>query len=284
MSRQIKVRVKARDETGSPSVEDLLDQVRDYFEILTDVEAAVAEDGTNAIVWRVVSATSNTPIEFTLEAFPSIYGVNIDRRVDATVRQTALGLKMLEVSDERPSYFSDETVKRAKRMFERVTNGLDETRLDHGEGLPKIDLTPTIARAATRNTQTILTPPDKPYDEQGSVEGTVRTIGRDGFGRLVVTIRVRLTGEDAKCILAGEAMEELGEHRIKEITASKRIRVYGTLSYKSPGRLSQVKGTRVRFMRSRSELPDLDEILDSDFTGGLPSEEYLRRLRDGELS
>ena len=31
------------------------------------------------------------------------------------------------------------------------------------------------------------------------------------------------------------------------------------------------------------ELPSVDDILDEDFTGGLRTEEYLERLRNGQL-
>ncbi|KYK48147.1 hypothetical protein A1D31_00020 [Bradyrhizobium liaoningense] len=276
--------MKARGETGSPTVEDLLEQVRDYFTVLNQVEVALAEDGTNAIEWRIVSATTNSPIELVAEGYSREFGVNIDRRVDATVRHAAIGMYMLETSMERPSYFSDETIKRVQRIFERVTNGLEETKIDHGADLPVIDLKPTIARTAVQNAKAVLAPPEKPYTEQGSVEGVFRTIGRDGFGRLVLWLRVRLTGEDIKCVLTGSAEEDMGEHRIREITAKKRLRVYGTLYYKGRGKLDKVDGVKVRFMRARSELPDLNDILDTDFTNGLTSEEYLRQLRDGELS
>jgi hypothetical protein len=191
---------------------------------------------------------------------------------------------MLERGTERPSYFGDETIKLVQRIFERVTNGLDETKIDHGPDLPKIDLTPALARTAAQNARAVLTPPEKPYKEQGSVEGVIRTIGRDGFGRLVLWIHVRLTGADVKCVLTGDAEAEMGDYRIRDITANKRIRVYGTLQYKGRGALNQVEGVKVRFMRSKSELPELDDILDPDFTNGLRSEEYLRQLRDGELS
>jgi hypothetical protein len=36
-------------------------------------------------------------------------------------------------------------------------------------------------------------------------------------------------------------------------------------------------------MRARSELPQIDDILDPDFTDGIESVEYVRRLRDGTL-
>jgi hypothetical protein len=232
----------------------------------------------------VVSATANSPIKLVAESFSHEYGVNIDRRVDATVTHVAVGLRMLERGIERPSYFNDDTLKRAERIFERVTNGLDETKIDHGPGLPTIDLNPFVARIAASNTRAVLTPSDKPYTEQGSAEGIVRTIGRDSYGRLIMFLRIRLTGDEVKCVLTGEAENEMGEYKIREITASKRVRAYGSLQYKGRGRLNQITATKLRFMRSRSELPDLNDILDPDFTNGLQSEEYLRRLRDGELS
>jgi len=49
MSKTIKLSIKARGESDAPRVDDFLDQVRDYFEILDGVEQAIAEDGANAI-------------------------------------------------------------------------------------------------------------------------------------------------------------------------------------------------------------------------------------------
>jgi hypothetical protein len=59
--------------------------------------------------------------------------------------------------------------------------------------------------------------------------------------------------------------------------------VYGTLYYKGLGILKEVDAVRIRFMPKNDELPTVGDILDKDFTGGLTSEEYLARLRDGEL-
>ena len=48
--RVVRIRIRGHGaETDAPSVEDLLDQVRDYVEILKGVEAAIAADGENAI-------------------------------------------------------------------------------------------------------------------------------------------------------------------------------------------------------------------------------------------
>ncbi len=284
MSTRITLRIRARGEVDSPTVEDLLDQLRDYFDILKGVEEALAEDGTSAINWRIVNATTNTPIQFTAEASAKTFAVDITRRAELTTRYTANGLQLLKVRGERPPYFNDKVMLRAGRFFERVTNGLDETKIAYAGNFPDLDITPSVARTAAANVRAALTPPDQPYKEIGSVEGTPRTIGRDGFGRLVMWLGERLTGEEVKCILTGEAEAEMGEHQIKEVWQRRRLRVFGTLHYKGRGKLSQVDGAQIKFFRDRPDLPDVEDILDENFTGGLPSEEYLKRLRDGELS
>lgn len=279
--RTIKLSIRAVGVSEAPTVVDLLEQVRDFFEILNGVEEAVAEDGSIALEWRIVGATTNSPITMEAQAFARHYGTNVDRRADVVVRSTAIGLNQLREKKERPAYFTDAVLRRAERLFERVTNGLSETAADYGTDLPTLSVTPVIARAAAANTKGILAPPERPYKEIGSIEGTARAIERDGFGRVILRIRERLTGEDLKCIVRGEAEEILGRHQIRDIWRNRRVRVHGTMHYRGLGRLNQVEAGTLTFLRDRSDLPDIDDITDVDFTGGMRSEDYLERLRDG---
>jgi hypothetical protein len=282
MSKTIKLSIAARGESDSPRVDDFLDQVRDYFEILNGVEEAIAEDGTNAIEWRIVGASTNSPIALEAQAYPTVFAVNIDRRVELVTRQTALGMQQLRLGRERPPYFTDKVLARAEKFFERVTNGLETTVVDFGDDLPKLEVTPRVASEAVANVRSVLTPPDKPYTELGSVEGTARSIERDGRGRLIFYIHSRLTGEEVKCFVSGEAAEVLGEHQIRDVWRGRRVQVYGKLHFRGLGKLQQVEAIRIRFLRDRSDLPGVDDILDPDFTGGLRSEDYLARQRDGD--
>ena len=284
MARKIKLSVKARGETDSPRVDDFLEQVRNYFEILDGVEQAITEDGTNEIEWRIIAATTNSPIALEAEAFPVHYAVNVDRRAELVVRETALGLQAIHKRGERPPHFTDKVLKHVHELFERVTNGLDSTIIDFGPDLPRLELTPPDARVGTANVNTILSPTDRPYKELGAIEGIAKSTDRDGRGRLLFWIHVRLTGDDVKCFVSGEAERELGEHQIREVWRARRVMVYGTLHYKGLGKLNYIDAIRVKFLRDRSELPTIEEIIDPDFTGGIRSEDYLARLRDGEQS
>lgn len=284
MARTIKLSIKARGESDSPTVDDLLEQVRDYFDILRGVEEAIAEDGTQAIEWRIVNASANSPISLEAQPFAKAFAVSISERAELVTRQTAYGLRQLQTRHERPTYFSNRVLLRAERLFERVTNGLQQTTVDYGADLPHMDLTPALARAAIANTRTVLRPDSKPYKEQGSVEGTAQSTERDGYGRPILHIRQRLTGESVKCVVSGPALAELEAHRIGDILKGRRVQVYGLLHYRALGILQQVDTISLRFLRDRSELPTADDIADENFTGGLSSEEYLARLRDGRLS
>jgi hypothetical protein len=183
MARTIKVIIRARGVTDAPTVEDLLDQLRDYFSILEGVELALAEDNRQAIDWRITGASKASPLIIEAAPFPKDFAVNVERRSEIVLGKAALGLAALTTGIERPSFFTARVLERAEKMFERVLNGLDETIIDHGPGLPALDITPAVARAAAANVRRILAPKAKPYDELGSIEGNVQRIERDGSWR-----------------------------------------------------------------------------------------------------
>ena len=284
MGRIIKIKIEGRgDGTDAPVAEDLLDQIRDYLEILRGVEEAIAEDGQNQIVWRIVNATRSSPIQFELEAYARHYGTDVTRRVTAVAQRTAEGLALLQARPERPPYFSDDALKRAERVYERVTNGLSLSNIDFGPGIGQVVATAAVARSAAKNAELALKPVDKPYSELGSIEGLARGVDVDGHGRRLLNIRHRLTGENVKCILRGNALNVVERHMVKDVFQGFRVTVSGTIRYRSLGHIFQVEATDILFA-PREGLPGVDDILDESFTGGLRSEDYLERLRDGRLS
>jgi hypothetical protein len=284
MGRVVKLRMSGHGpDTDAPSVKDVLDQVRDYLELLLGVEEAVAGGSQTAVVWRIIHASQSSPLAFDLEAFPVEYAVNIDHRVAVVLSEVAAGLNSLQTKAERPRYFTNKALGQALGLFRRVTNGLSLSDADFGTGLPPIRLTPNTARIAAENVQHILTPVGRPYKEVGSVEGYFRGVETDGFGRKIVVVKDRVTGHEVKCIVATTALPAIATHEIGEVWNNRRVQVFGRLHYKGPGKLDYIDANGVRFFRDRSELPQPEDIVDPEFTGGLRSEEYMERLRDGSL-
>lgn len=285
MPRKIKLVISGRGaETDAPAVEDVLDQLRDYHDILKGVEEALAEDGKRAIDWRIVNASRNSPLTFEFEAFSHDFAVNIDRRAESVASATAAGMYALQTQSERPPYFNDEVLRKTECFFERLTNGIDRAVVDYGGDLPALSPTRQIAGTATKNIETILAPESKPYVENGSVEVFVLGVGIDGRGKRLLSVRSRLAGDEFRCVVSDEAAKEIQTRQIGEVWRNLRAELTGKIYYKSLGRISRVEAQSIRFFRRNAELPDIGDIQDESFTGGRRSEDFLERVRRGELS
>ena len=221
MSKVITFQVAGRGEdSDAPTVEDLVDQLRDYFDLLGIVEGTVAVDGGTAIEWRIVEAHTNSPISFKAQAFARQFAVNVDARVAAVVEHTTGGLRQLQTGSDRPPFFTDQALQKAEKIFQRVTNGLAFTLIDAGDDAMPIDLKPSVARVAARNARSILEPSGQPYREIGSVEGYFQSVSWDGYGRRVLQLKHRLTGDDVKCFVKGEAERDIGHREIGDVLAT----------------------------------------------------------------
>ncbi len=285
MGRVVTVRISGHNvETDAPTAEDLLEQTRDYLEILRGVEEAIAEDGQRAIDWRVVNASRASPVALQLEAFPHQYAVNVDVRVSAVMANTAAGLLQLQQGPERPNFFSDRVLAKAERVFERVTNGLSFSEIDFGPDLPASIVTPVIARSAAKNARLAQTPVERAYKELGATEGYFHSVERDGYGRSLLWIRHRMSGSQVKCILSGAALRLVAQQEISEVFRGRRLLITGTIHFKAAGAIAQIEATDVSFFPPKSDLPGLNDIIDERFTGGLSTAEFLERMRNGESS
>lgn len=282
MSKTITLSISASSpESDAPTVKDFLDQVRDYFELMSAVEQTIADEDVSAIEWRIIDASKNSPLRIAVQAFSRQHAVNVDRRAALVLEHAACGLRTLQREAVRPTGFNDQALDRANRIFERVTNGLGLTTFDFGDTEPII-FTPSVARSSVRHVRQVLAPKGRPYRELGSLEGNVRKVELDGHGRRVLIISHRLTGDEVKCFVAGDAERELAIHEIGEVWKNRRVEVFGVIHYRAIGRIQRVDATLVRFLRSRSELPDAASIIDPNFAGGLPVEEYLSELHNGQ--
>src|SRR5260370_5351908 len=210
--------------------------------------------------------------------------MNIERRTKQVKEEISAGLSALRSKPERPSYFTEPVLEKAERLFERVTNGLSLTRIEFGDDLPTIEITPPGAKLAARNITAVRKPKEKPYREIGSVEGTLQRVERDGYGRPLLYVKLRVSGETIKCIARGSAQGEVEHHEISDIWKNKRVRVFGTIYYKALGQIIQVESDAAQFLPPREEFPRASEIIDENFTGCLESEEYLESVRKGNLT
>ncbi len=152
-----------------------------------------------------------------------------------------------------------------------------------------IDLTPTSPPASAEREGVEprgrpMTHPNgitaRPHREIGSVEGYIKTVGRDGFGRPVLTLTTRVDGNDIKCVSSDGGLDKIGHLEVGKVIRGMRIRAHGLLLYKSPELLERVEVERVEMFEQKDSLPELQELIDPEFTGGIEAVEYIRMRRD----
>lgn len=284
MAKPIKITIRGTDARGTdaPTVEDLLSQIQDFVTLLHGVEGALAEDGQ--IEWRVTDASRNSPLTLEMTPYSRDHAVNIDRRAGDVVRATSAGFAALSKGVERPMYFSDAIMTRAENIFERVTNGLAETVVDTSqyEGAEPIRLTEEYARPAVRLFAERKKTKALKYRELGSVEGFISKVELDGYKRPIVWLRHRIDGQSVKCIAKGNALDRIGHYEVAEVLKDLRVQVFGIIHYKDLEKIESVEVDAVHVFPPDCDLPDFDDIVDPDFTGGTEAAEYLRNLRQDD--
>lgn len=282
MAKPVRVTITGPEDIGltAPSADDLLGQVRDLLEVLRSVELSVGSGSTNQLVWRVTNASMNSPISLELTPFGHNPAVSVELRAEKVERATADGFIALRNGEIRPPHFTDKALSKARKMHARVLNGLAETTLSFDDTVRSdpIMIDRPTAQNVERFEESAKGAVVVPYDEVGSIEGFVTKPELDGFGRAILRMRDRLSGEEVKAYASGDAFHQVEELRLADVWEGVRVRVYGRISYKELGKIEQISATGIEVLEGKN-LPGIDDILDPNFTGSLGSEEFLRKQR-----
>lgn len=282
MAKPIRITIKGSDDTGTdaPTVDDFLGQVRDFLGVLQGVEKAVSEDGENELVWRVTNAQMNSPIWVEVTPFAKNPAIYADARADKVERAAMEGLRAIKTGEQRPRYFNDEVMKKARTIHARVTNGLADTVFAFDDSIstePVVIDRESARKVEAAHRAAILQAP-QPYRELGSIEGFLSKAELDGFGRAILRFRSRLDGVEIKATATGRAFHQLESLRLSDVWQGLRVRVYGTINYRGLGDIEGLNATGIEVL-DQVPLPSFADIVDENFTGGLRSEDYLAELR-----
>lgn len=281
MAKPVRVTITGTANTVSdaPTVEDLIGQLRDLADVFRGVERALLHKRGNELVWRITDAGKNSPLSLELTPYSQDAGADIEERAAKVERATADGLLALRRGDVRPAYFTDEILPKARKLFQRVTNGLAETiiRFEPDVADPIVIDRPA-AEEAELGAERAKGEASIPYSEIGSVEGFITKPELDGYGRAILRFRSRLTGAEVKAYASGEAFHQVEQLRLSDVWDGARVRVYGLIHYKGLGQIEVINASGIELLDA-DPLPSIDDIIDPYFTGGLSTEQFLHQQR-----
>lgn len=281
MSERLVVRVEvAEDDLHTPTVQDIFLQVLDLFDL-------VEEDGP--VIWRLVSATTNSPFTVVAEARArdaQMAGVQLDviardqrRRFEKNVGELAQGRVPTAWRQGRARAKLKDLVERSARTKGRTRVQFQDENVPT---VPPIELTPEVAIpiAAELNIERPL-PPWKPKTQFGSISGRLIQVS-NFYNKPSILVADRKTGAEVHCIVSEEVRARIASSAtFDDVWAGRRVIVSGQIEYDEQHSIHRVLAAEVRVTGTR-EISE-GAITDPDFTDGLTPEDYVNRFRDGQL-
>jgi hypothetical protein len=273
-----RVRIVIRPSGSHPdilTIRDAVDQVRDIFDL--------AENDDPSVAWKLVSATTNTPLTIAAELVamkPEISPTELAVLANLRTRELKEGFDALERGAIIPSWSSGRKAHTLKRLLNRSLNGIGRTDVQIDDEPERETITPEAAQCALRAIDAA-SEINRAGAEVGSIEGEYLEIGTH-YAHPAIKLRERKTGAEIWCWVSEGDLERFSQ-RVKavDVWRHKRVRARGKILYDRNGGILHIEAQDVQL----TEVPPvrLDEVRDPDITGGLSVSEYLNRLREGTL-
>jgi hypothetical protein len=255
--------------------------VRAFIEMLTnsltaleEIDKEMSEFGTPQLEWRVVSATTNSPMQHTIRG----YSTKPERRSKSkrVVQAFVDGVRHLEKSNTRPKFFNENALRAVSNLRRGSTKGVTvnvETDQVSGRVTRELEQNAEFAIQVLRGEKLGA---DEDY---GYVEGTLysvtggndtdRGVLQDNLSRVQVKVTFAATPEMDDAVrrawkrrvgLSGKAMYDRDANDVVSIrvTSAHDIEVFD----------------------DDADLPDLDDLQGIDITGGVESSDFVRGMRD----
>lgn len=258
------IRVEGREghDAGVPLRTFLL-AMRQSVDMLEELGRELAE-GPEILDWRIVEASYTNPLLVVIEGRSK----NLGRRPQSIADALVLGLTALEDGKE-PASFSDHSLRSVKELVHIISRDGIANCTYQVPNLPPIAPTRETARTVTKILKR------RVYYEVSTLEGVLQAINihddKKTFG-----IYDLLTNEKTACVF-DESMQ-------RDVVAAlgKRVSVEGTVKYNRQGLALSIDVDGFEVMPLMEDLPQFNQGERLDIAGGIPSEEYVRGLRDAE--
>ena len=264
------------------TVSDAMQQVLDYFILLSKAEV---HDPTRpvSVVWRLESATTNSPFTVEATAASSDPTIPVDRQALLARRSLYDGLSELFRAEAKPRWLDEAGESAIRRILARNLNGIGRTDIVISEVEPPIVLDKRAA-LRTQNYLDLKAAEEAAQienlnrKEHGSIEGNAIGLSTH-YRKPALVIRERLSGKEVKCVLSPEIATSVGsQHQWNEVWGNQRIVVSGICHYDKGGDIALIEAHQITALKSRDV--SITEIRDPNFSNGLTPQQHLDTLWD----
>ena len=262
MADEITIRIPAGD--GFVHVSKLAQDLHALLRSLSSIDQHLSDGRGRTVEWGVVRASFNSPLTLTIA--PRAAGGE-PPRMDVAARYLG-GLRAIQEGRREPEDFTPEAMSATVQMISRLPAGA--TLSNGAMDAPPIELGESLKaglEAAIRSSS---------YRIWSSIEGTLYAIDTSRKTRQQFRVFDRLTGHPTDCIFKREDLPRV------VAAHERRVIVRGMTNYDKYDRPYRVEVEDFEVIPPDSELPSFDGDHRIDITGGVPSEDYVRRLRDGD--
>ncbi len=250
-------------------------QVWDFFDLLSD-------EKNQDVKWILEHAEFNSPLLITAKPIDTQTNALAYEVIIPIVKEIVSEITNLSSSHLHPVNLSGRKLEKIKQLFVRNTNGIERTECDFGNGIEPViidqDFAETGLKLLAQSSEMDDLIATFPVQGYGSITGSLIRLGTH-YHKPAIQVKEFNTGNDLWCQVDQLTIEMLNEKlRVKDFWEHQEVRVQGMLDYDDVGKLVRIIDGRVSHL-NRKQLP-LSELHDPDFSDGLSSEEYLRRLRE----
>lgn len=262
--------------SGDIDAEAFLSILGNTIRALQEINKEVSLHGSASVAWRITALSMSSP------ATASIHGVGTSRNDSSygrsSVKAFLSGLRRLERSDSAPPKFNENALRFAANVTQSFSRGIAKIDyLNNGTVVPATKVIAENANTAIRKIELDKARRSGNFVEFGEIEGRLKDVS-ELQDRDKIVIVDSLTGRKTPCFFRGPEVEQKVRDGWKH-----RVVVTGDITVnKATGEPQEMRIEDIRVLRSRDELPQIDDLLGFDITGGVDSVEYVRGLRDGE--
>jgi hypothetical protein len=244
-----------------------LEAVENFQAILAEIDAELSGRPGGTLSWNISGLSLGSAV---ITATPESTDPDIDMGPQV-VSTVVRGLESLEHAPERPPYFSDEAVHRARQLVGLIQ---PKTRISRitvvAPPMPIVTITQQTAAHIDKMV-------GAGYTALGSVEGRLEAIsvhGKPSFG-----VYDFIEGRRINCEFSPGMLKQVKDALGGRVLVSGRVRFNES---DKPTSVREIQEFIV--LRSRDDLPQPRDIVGiaPDITGDVDSVEHLRRLNDDD--